>query len=140
MLLKVALIHSSASVDIKIAFEEIKNAFVTDLEASKDDVVTIYLDRGKQFAEGNEYLRERVIKQLHGLSGRNIFAGDKLLEIYNKIQALWRKYLRFSTIRENLNGNFVGIQTAVLDLLDTKLTEFLASSNDETVRILKFLF
>lgn len=132
-LLKVALVQSSASADITIAFEEIKNAFVTDIEASKDDTVTVYLDRGKQFAEGNEFLREKIIKRLNGLSGRNIYASEKLLETFNKVQALWRKYLKFSSIRENLNGNFVGIQSAVLGMLDTKLTEFLASSNDETV-------
>ena len=133
MILKIALIQSSASADITIAFEEIKNAFVADLEVSKDDVVRIYLERGKQFSEGNKFLREKIIKQLYNLSGRNIFASHKLFETYNKVQDLWKKYLKFSRVRENLNGNFVGIQAAVLNLLDTKLTEFLASSNDETV-------
>jgi hypothetical protein len=131
ILIQVVSIESDGT-SILAEYETAKSNFESSLTTMIDKFVLTLLDRVVTYEIGQNYLKTKIIDHLWRLDGKNIWAGRKLFEIHENTRKIIVNYFNFSSLRGSFE-NFEVIQAEVAVKLTEKVSEFLASTNDDIV-------
>jgi hypothetical protein len=129
VLIQVGSIRSD-STSIISEFNATRSAHYGGVDTAIDGFINEILARGKVFADGNDFLKTKIIDRLRKLNGRNIYNARELNKIYQQTEKLIKTFLSFTVMKNAFNSDFKGIEGYLLDQLNTYVVAFTTSSSD----------